>query len=245
MDLKEIENRIKQKSNYKCVICHKHDCNSYVLEEEKGLVEDNMIPLCCFCAHKYLGNPDIRKQLKQMRDYWYEQVEKAIIQTGSIDILLAEEEVEADKLNRNTVAIYHVVYENEGLEESAKIIYELLYSAQEKQANYRRILYLDIDGHTDEYGRFDNEMIELQQNFIIEMLLPYFYEIHTPILDVRNAEPQKNDMPKEMTFISNDEELIKYIKNEINGGGYLIERLRKEYYQENKKMLYKRNDYKK
>lgn len=240
MKLEEIENRVKQKSNYKCAICHKQAEQCYLIEEAREPIEDNMILLCHFCARKYLGNVEIAKQIKQMRNYWYEQVERVIQETGSTDILLTDEEIRTDKLNRNTVAIYHVVYENEGLEESAKIIYELLYAAQEKQPDYNRILYLDIDGHMDEYGRFDDEMVELQQNFIIETLLPYFYEIHTPIADIKNAELQKNDMPKEMTFISNEEELVDYIAKEIQSGGYLIERLKKEYYKENKRVLYKK-----
>lgn len=138
MELEEIEERVKQKANNKCVFCHKKSEQCYALEEEKGIIEDNIIPLCYACAQQYLGNPDIVKQMKQMRDYWYEQVQKAVKQTGSTDILLTNENLKTHRLRENAVAIYHVVYENEGLEESAKTIYELLYSAQEKQENSNR-----------------------------------------------------------------------------------------------------------
>ncbi len=234
MEIEEMEKIAKQKANHKCVICHAEVQNCYELDKE-------MIPLCCFCARKYLGNPDIAKQLKQIRDYWYEQVQKAIQETGNTDILLGNIEEEPNRLDRNTVAIYHVVYETEGLEESAKSIYELLYSSQEKQPDYKRILYLDIDGHTDEYGRFDEEMIELQQDFIIGTLLPYFYEIHMPILDVKNTELQKNDVPKDMVFVKNDKDLMEYLSKQMPSGGYLIEKLEKKYYHENRKIVYKKN----
>lgn len=238
MELEDLEKIIKQKSDHKCVICHKEAEQIYALKETNEIIEDNMILLCHFCAHKYLGNKDTLKQIKQIRDYWYDQVERAIKEIGTTDILITKEDISTDRLNVNTVAIYHVVYENEGLEESAKTIYELLYSAQEKQPNDNRILYLDIDGHTDEYGRFDREMLELQQNFIIEIILPYFYEIHTPMLDIRNTEQQRNDIPKEMNFISNEQELIKFLTKEMQSGGYLIEKLKKEYYVEKKKVIY-------
>lgn len=240
MKLEEMETNAKRKANNKCVICHKEVELCYAIDDEKGITEDNIVPLCHLCAQKYLGNADIAKQIKQMRNYWYEQVERAIKQTGNVNILLTNEINEDDRLNRNRVAIYHVVYENEGLEESAKTIYNLIYSCQENNKGCERILYLDIDGHTDEYGRFDNEMLELQQNFIIETLLPYLYEIHLPIISIRNTELQKNNLPKEMHFISSKNEFESYISNEIKAGGYIIEKIQKKYYEENRKFLYKK-----
>lgn len=240
MKLEEIEEKIKRKSNNKCIFCHRKMDQCYVLEEEKGITEDNMVPLCYLCAQEYLGNPDLIKQMKQMRNYWYEQVQRAVEQTGNTDILLTREEQETHKLNSNTIAIYHVVYENERMAKSAKTIYELLYSAQQEQENYNRILYLDIDGHTDEYGRFDDEMMELQQNFIIGTLLPYFYEIHTPIIDVKNTESQKNTIPKEMIFFSNQRDVVKYFTEQMTSGGYYLEKLEKTYYKDNKVILYKK-----
>lgn len=239
MELDEIEKIVKKKSNYKCVICHKNTEECYAIDNEKGISEDNMISLCYFCANEYLGNPETIKQIKQMRDYWYEQTERAIKELGNADILPIEEET-ISKTSRNLSAIYHVVYENEGLEESAKTIYNLLYSAKEQALNNKRILYLDIDGHTDEYGRFDSEMIELQQDFIVGTLLPYFYEIHTPMFDIKNANPQREDIPREMTFLPNEEQLLKYIKKEIQEGGFLLEKLKKEYYTETKKIIYRK-----
>lgn len=61
-----------------------------------------------------------------------------------------------------------------------------------------------------------------------------------PIIDVKNTEPQKDDLPKEMVFIPNEKKMLEYISNEIQAGGYLIEKLQKKYYQENKKFLYKK-----
>lgn len=238
MDEDKIENIVKQKSNYRCAMCHKETERCYILENEKGLTEDNMIALCYFCAQKYLGNPDIIKQIKQKRDYWYEQIEKSR-KSGMEADLLQEEEITSDKLNRHTIAIYHVVYEYEGLEESAKTIHELVYSAQEKQPDYARALYLDIDGHIDEHGGFDKEMMELQQEFLMKTMLPYFQEIHMPILDIKNSNPQKNNIPPKMEFIQNEADLIQYILNEIKEGGYIIEKIKKDYGTNSEVLLYK------
>ena len=106
--------------------------------------------------------------------------------------------------------------------------------------NRNRYLYLDIDGYTDSNGVFDKEMSELLQNYIVEVLLPYFYEIHTLLLDIRNVNPQRNDIPDDFTILSTEDEMIDFLKKEIREGGYIIENTKKKYVGETKKLIYKR-----
>ncbi len=234
----KIEEEIKQLSNGKCVICHKSTSKCWILDENKPIEKENLIMLCTKCADHYIGNLELSKQLKQKREYWYKQVKEAVTKTGNTDILVLNEEKDDD--NSPKVAIYHVVYENEGFYESAQHLFELLKGAQHDMENTKRHLYLDIDGHTDSYGRFDEEMTELLQNFIMEVLLPYFYEIHTPLLNVRNTEPQRNDIPDNFVILDTQNDIINFFNKEVSGGGYVLEKMKKQYGDDIKKLIYKR-----
>lgn len=239
---KQVEEKLRIKSNNRCIMCHNEDPSVWILNENKEKTEDNLILLCTRCAHKYIGNLDILHQLKQKRDYWYEQVEEMSKKSKEIGNSISKEEIEANRLDRNGIAIYHVIYENEGFEESAKTIYELLSNAQEKMKDYHRLLYLDIDGHMDEKGMFDEEMRELQEEFVVGTLLPFFHEIHLPLLDIRNPDPQRNDIPKEFRFLSNEKEAMQFLLEEMKDGGYMIEKLKKEYYTCHRKLIYRKKN---
>ena len=93
------------------------------------------------------------------------------------------------------VALYHIVYAHEGFEESAKALWKLVHEAQLRQPGKRRILYLDIEGHRNDEGGFDGDMLELQRDFLIEYLSPYLSEIHAPCLNATRTHPQENDFP--------------------------------------------------
>lgn len=236
--MENIEREVQELSNGKCVICHKISNKCYVLDENKTIEKENLIVLCTKCANQYIGNLELVNQLKQKRDYWYRQIKEAIEKTGSTDALILNQEKEDD--NSAGIAIYHVIYEDEGFYEAAKDLFELLKSSQEKMENKKRYLYLDIDGHMDSFGRFDKDMSELLQNYIIEALLPYFYEIHTPLLDVRNSNPQRNDIPDNCTILNTENEIVDFLKEQINEGGYILEKVKKQYLDNTKKFIYKR-----
>lgn len=143
---RKLEEEIKRKSNNRCIVCHNMEAKCHLLDNRKDEDEQNLILLCDMCARKYLGNPDLIKQLKQRRDYWYKQVEEAMLGYKSEGI----EDLKTDALSRRNMALYHVVYEYEGIKEAINDIFLLLKSAKEKAPEYQRILYLDIDGHIDE-----------------------------------------------------------------------------------------------
>ena len=93
------------------------------------------------------------------------------------------------------VAIYHIVHELDGFEESAQTLFNLVRKAQQQQPGKRRILYLDIQGHRNENGGFDADMLELQTEFIMGFMSRYLSEIHTPLVNAKTPHPQDNDIP--------------------------------------------------
>jgi hypothetical protein len=62
---------------------------------------------------------------------------------------------------------------------------------------------MDIDGHRNEAGGYDHDMYELMIHFIPEMLLPYLTEISSPLLRLRNPDPQRSDIPPDLSISSN------------------------------------------
>ena len=105
----------------------------------------------------------------------------------------------------DAVALYHAVFENEGFDESAKILVRLVSEAEKKWPGKRRLLYLDIDGHKNSAGGWDHDMLELQQEFVIGFLSPYLSEAHVPLISVSNPNPQRGDVPKSIEIIDKDE----------------------------------------
>jgi hypothetical protein len=108
----------------------------------------------------------------------------------------------------DAVALYHIVYKQERFEESAQALFKLIQQAQRLRPGKKRILYLDIKGHRNSDGGFDNDMFELQDGFLLGVLSPYLSEIHCPIFNATNPKPQKNDIPP--SLIVQDEKNIGY-----------------------------------
>ena len=70
-----IKKEAKSKANYKCCVCQAPfvEVHHIIPEHQDGTSElDNAAPLCAGCHHKYGGNPELRKQLREMRDHWWE-----------------------------------------------------------------------------------------------------------------------------------------------------------------------------
>lgn len=192
----------KRKSAFRCVICRKPFVEVHhiipQIEEGKDTL-DNAAPLCASCHDLYGGNPEKRKQIKQMRDYWFQMVEEtSATMESSLRII---EETTNDILKNKEVALYHVVYEYEKFEDAAQMIFELIRNAQQSYPNINRTLYLDIDGHKNKVGGFDNDMFELQKDFILGFLMPYLHKVYMPICIVENPKFQKNDIPEEIKIV--------------------------------------------
>ena len=95
----------------------------------------------------------------------------------------------------NTVSLYHVVAATDDFETAAQDIFALLKQAQDEFPDWPRVLYLDIEGHLDDQGRFESEFVELQQEFLIAAMGKFFTALALPIVSVVNPDPQSNDVP--------------------------------------------------
>jgi hypothetical protein len=196
----------KQKAAFRCCLCHKPfvEIHHIIPQSEGGADKlDNAAPLCASCHDLYGGNPEKRKTIRQMRDYWWNLIEKRSKNITELFDLEKNCEIQGDKnwegsLHSSEILIYHVIFEEENFEDSASAIHRLMKSCQDESPNVRRVLYLDIDGHRNENGGFDHDMYELQKNFLLGFLAPYFTKIYMPLGIVTNKEVQWNNIPNQI-----------------------------------------------
>src|ERR1043166_8851083 len=75
----------KRRAHYKCVICQESflEVHHIVPQSEGGSDEiENAAPLCAGCHDRYGGNPEKRKQLREMRNNWWEFCQKKDTSVG-------------------------------------------------------------------------------------------------------------------------------------------------------------------
>lgn len=75
------KNEVMQKAGYCCCVCHNPSVSleiHHIIPEAQGGGDtiENAAPLCSECHSNYGANPEKRKRIKQMRDWWYKTVEK-------------------------------------------------------------------------------------------------------------------------------------------------------------------------
>jgi hypothetical protein len=107
----------------------------------------------------------------------------------------------------NTVSLYHIVEEKDDFETAVQDIFALLKEAQEEFPDWPRVFYLDIEDHTRDDDRLEEEMIELQQEFLIAAMGKFFTALALPLVAVVNPEDQVNDIPDELVLQPPDAEL--------------------------------------
>lgn len=78
----EKKKEIKEKAHYKCCICESYDFLEihHIIPKKEGGTDndDNLVPLCVSCHKHYGGNPDLRKWIREKRDFWYDFCEKRL-----------------------------------------------------------------------------------------------------------------------------------------------------------------------
>lgn len=124
-------------------------------------------------------------------------------------------------MGESKIGIYHRIMERENFEVAAKDIFMLIQNAQKNMPNKPRALYVDIDGHRNKAGGFDQDMFELQKEFGMTVLLPFVQEMHFPLFSIENPNEQNNNIPEKLqifhTESQEDDGLEKlYIENYSN-----------------------------
>ena len=205
----KIKEEVKKKALFRCVVCQQPFVEVHHIQPQNEGGDDTMdnaAPLCGRCHDLYGGNPEKRKQIRQMRDNWYEMVEKMIDSGPEKLTPIISDPNRENALRNKKVAIYHVVLEDENFVIAAKMLYNLVYMAQQENPNQPRALYLDIDGHRNEQGGFDHDMLELQKDFVLGFLLPFLSEVHMPLLAAVNQKLQQNEMAEELEIYDNEDD---------------------------------------
>ncbi|MET9417731.1 hypothetical protein ABZY03_26790 [Streptomyces klenkii] len=93
------------------------------------------------------------------------------------------------------IALYHDMRVEEDFTKCATRLFSILKKAAAMNPGAPRHLYLDIQGHRDASGDYDADALEIIHEFLLGFLGPYLTEISTPRYQVRNPEPQREDIP--------------------------------------------------
>lgn len=104
MDFTEQTKKIvKEKAAFRCCRCQKISIEvHHIIQQEYGGSSDlnNAAPLCSNCHSDFGDNPIKRKEITQMRDWWYEQVKKQFPDNRQLSGL-EDISIKLDKLQQN------------------------------------------------------------------------------------------------------------------------------------------------
>lgn len=90
--------KAKRLAHFSCVMCHQPlvEVHHIVPQKDGGSDElDNAAALCAGCHDLFGGNPDKRKQIREMRDFWYELCETRLRDSSSLILAKDVENVKA------------------------------------------------------------------------------------------------------------------------------------------------------
>ncbi|MFW5973722.1 MAG: hypothetical protein ACOCTG_06990 [Bacteroidota bacterium] len=100
-----------------------------------------------------------------------------------------------------SVSIYHIVSEDDDFDTAVQGIFALLKEAQERFPDWPRAYYLDVAGHLDEMGRYEDDFVELQQEFFFSAIAPFVTALELPLTGpLLNPERQRNDVPDRLVI---------------------------------------------
>lgn len=108
MDFTEqVKQEVKEKAAFRCCRCqnigiHVH----HIIPQEYGgsSVVDNAAPLCPSCHDYFGGNPEKRKEIRQMRDWWYERVKMQYPDNRLLG-KIEEISIKLDELQQNQISL--------------------------------------------------------------------------------------------------------------------------------------------
>ena len=101
----------------------------------------------------------------------------------------------------NTVSIYLVVAAEERFEQAAQSVLSAVREAQQRYPDWPRVIYLDIEGHSRDFGDFEDDFVEFQQEFWFSAIAPFVTGFELPLTGALiNPQPQRNDVPDGLTI---------------------------------------------
>jgi len=101
----------------------------------------------------------------------------------------------------DSVALYHCIGPAETFETSSRAIFKLIQEAQRLHPDKKRMLYVDIEGHRNTKGGFDDDMLEFQKEFLIGFLLRFLTKLTGPLGQFATAS-QENNVPPSLIIHS-------------------------------------------
>ena len=101
----------------------------------------------------------------------------------------------------NTVSIYLVVTPEDTFHQAAQSAFAAMKDAQVRYPDWPRVFYLDIAGHINEYGNFEDDFVEFQQEFWFSAIAPFLTGFELPLTGALiNPDAQRNDLPDVLTI---------------------------------------------
>lgn len=101
----------------------------------------------------------------------------------------------------NSISLYHVVGEGDSFDTAAADLFALLKEAQDRFPDWPRAYYVDIRGHVDSTGRFEEDFVELQQEFFFSTIAPFVTALELPLTGpLMNPDLQRNDLPDQLVI---------------------------------------------
>ena len=83
----KIKLEVKQRANFRCCRCQNIGVQvHHIVPQKDGGSDDidNAAPLCPTCHDYFGGNPDKRKEIIQMRDWWFQKAVQMFYQTPKL-----------------------------------------------------------------------------------------------------------------------------------------------------------------
>ena len=97
---------VKRRAHFACVVCHQPFVEvHHILPQAAGGSDDmdNAAPLCASCHDLFGANPDKRKQIREMRDLWYELCETRFRKSPSLKLAEAIEDIKNQQQEQGAI----------------------------------------------------------------------------------------------------------------------------------------------
>lgn len=208
----KMKKEVREKSEHRCVLCGERivEIHHIIPQNQGGKDEfENAVALCSQCHTIYGNNPNMQEKIREKRKLAYEKHKEKMQ-------LLEKHRYKENEENIVTITCY--ISEKENFEQAAQKIFNAIVNEKKKNKKSKIELIVKIDGHRNEKGGFDNDMFELQMEFLTKSIFKYLYKMTIPLASIINNDIIE-DFPISHLRIANSEdeckklsETEKYIK---------------------------------